>query len=174
MKRRLYIDFDGVVMDTIPLLYNELEKHGVSLDNEEKIAETFRNFDFNEIIKDSNILNDSIECINKLLESNRFEISFLSHVNSLEEGIVKIKYLRKHFKDNITIIIVPKSISKPKMVHSEGAILVDDFSGNLKEWSESGGISVRFSKELESKGYPVVNRLDTLLKLFDENGDLIK
>ena len=24
--RRLYIDFDGVVMDTIPLLYNELEK----------------------------------------------------------------------------------------------------------------------------------------------------
>ena len=22
--RRLYIDFDGVVMDTIPLLYNEL------------------------------------------------------------------------------------------------------------------------------------------------------
>ena len=174
MKRRLYIDFDGVVMDTIPLLYNELEKHDVSLDNEEKIAETFRNFDFNEIIKDSNILNDSIECINKLLESDRFEISFLSHVNSLEEGIVKIKYLRKHFKDNITIIIVPKSISKPKMVHSEGAILVDDFSGNLKEWSESGGISIRFSKELESKGYPVVNRLDTLLKLFDENGDLIK
>ena len=26
--RRLYIDFDGVVMDTIPLLYNELEKNG--------------------------------------------------------------------------------------------------------------------------------------------------
>ena len=28
--RRLYIDFDGVVMDTIPLLYNELEKNGVA------------------------------------------------------------------------------------------------------------------------------------------------
>ena len=170
--KRLYIDFDGVVMDTIPLLYNELEKNGVSLGNEEKIAETFRNFDFNTIIKDKNILNDSLECIKKLIESKRFEISFLSHVNSLEEGIVKIKYLRKHFKDNITIIIVPKVISKPKMVHSEGAILVDDFSGNLKEWSEAGGISVRFSKELESKGYPVINRLDSLLDIFDENGEL--
>jgi len=171
--RRLYIDFDGVVMDTIPLLYNELEKNGVSLDNEEEIRNIFGSFDFTTIIKDKNILNDSIECINKLLESKRFEIAFLSHVNSLDEGIVKIKYLRRHFKDDITIIIVPKCISKTKMVHSEGAILVDDFSGNLKEWQEAGGIAVRFSKELESKGYKVLNRLDTLLEMFDENGDEI-
>ena len=171
--RRLYIDFDGVIMDTIPLLYNELEKNGVKLGEEEQIRKVFGGFDFSSIIKDKNILNDSIECIHKLIESKRFEISFLSHVNSLSEGEVKIKYLRKHFKDNITIIIVPKSISKPKMVHSEGAILVDDFSGNLKEWQEAGGISIRFSKELESKGYKVVNRLDQLLDMFDENGDLI-
>lgn len=171
--KRLYIDFDGVVMDTIPLLYNELEKNGISLDNEEKISLVFSHYDFSEIIKDKNILNDSIDCINKLLESKRFEISFLSHVNSLEEGIVKVKYLRRHFKDNITIIIVPKAISKTKMVHSEGAILVDDFSGNLKEWEEAGGIPIRFSKELESKGYKVINRLDSLLDMFDENGDEI-
>lgn len=171
--RRLYIDFDGVVMDTIPLLYNELEKNNVSMDNEEQIRHVFSSFDFKKIIKDKNILNDSIECINKLLESKRFEVAFLSHVNSLDEGIVKIKYLRRHFKDDITIIIVPKQVSKTKMVHSEGAILVDDFSGNLKEWEEAGGISVRFSKELESKGYRVLNRLDSLLDMFDENGDPI-
>ena len=171
--RRLYIDFDGVVMDTIPLLYNELEKHNVSLGDEESIRSTFASFDFREIIKDKNILNDSIDCINKLLESKRFEIAFLSHVNSLDEGIVKIRYLRRHFRDDITIIIVPKEISKTKMVHSEGAILVDDFSGNLKEWEEAGGISVRFSKELEAHGYRVLNRLDSLLEMFDENGDLI-
>ena len=171
--KRLYIDFDGVVMDTIPLLYNELEKNGVQLGEEEEIKRVFGSFDFSTIIKDKNILNDSIDCIQKLLDSKRFEIAFLSHVNSLAEGEVKIKYLRKHFKDNITIIIVPKSISKPKMVHSEGAILVDDFSGNLKEWQEAGGISIRFSKELESKGYKVLNRLDALLDMFDENGDEI-
>ena len=171
--RRLYIDFDGVVMDTIPLLYNELAKNGVKLGEEEQIKKVFGSFDFSTIIKDKNILNDSIECIHKLIDSKRFEIAFLSHVNSLEEGVVKVKYLRRHFKDNITIIMVPKALSKPKMVHSEGAILVDDFSGNLKEWEEAGGISIRFSKELESKGYKVVNRLDSLLDMFDENGDLV-
>ena len=171
--RRLYIDFDGVVMDTIPLLYNELAKNNVGLGEEEEIHRVFAAFDYGQIIKDKNILNDSINCIHKLIESGRFEVSFLSHVNSLNEGVVKIKYLRRHFKDNITIIIVPKEIEKPKMVHSEGAILVDDFAGNLKEWEGTGGIAIRFSKELESHGYRVINRLDMLLDMFDENGELI-
>ena len=171
--KRLYIDFDGVVMDTIPLLYNELAKNNVEIGDEENIRRVFANFDFGTIIKDKNILNDSINCIHKLIDSKRFEVSFLSHVNSLAEGVVKVKYLRKHFKNNITIIIVPKEIEKPKMVHSEGAILVDDYAGNLKEWEENGGIAIRFSKELESHGFRVVNRLDTLLDMFDEKGELI-
>jgi hypothetical protein len=170
--KRLYIDFDGVVVDTIPLLYKELEKNGVSLKNEERIREVFGSFDFRKIIKDKNILNDSINCINKIMDSGLFEVSFLSHINSLDEGIVKIKFLRKHFKDNITIILVPRGISKPKMIHSEGAILVDDYAGNLKEWKEAGGIPIRFSKEMESHGYLVVDRLDKILDLFDKNGEL--
>ena len=171
--KRLYIDFDGVVMDTIPLLYNELAKNNVGLGEEEEIHRVFAAFDYGKIIKDKNILNDSINCIHKLIESGRFEVSFLSHINSLAEGEVKVKYLRKHFKNNITIIMVPRSIEKPKMVHSEGAILVDDYAGNLKEWKANGGIAIRFSKELESHGYKVINRLDSLLDMFDENGDLI-
>ena len=171
--RRLYIDFDGVVMDTIPLLYKELEKNGVSLGNEEQIRKVFGSFDFRTLIKDKNILTDSIGCIHKLIESKRFDINFLSHINSLEEGIVKVKYLRRHFKNNVTIILVPRGIEKPKMVHSLGAILVDDFSGNLKIWKDAGGRAIRFSKELESKGYKVINRLDALLDMFDKNGNEI-
>lgn len=168
--KRLYIDFDGVVMDTIPLLYSALEASGANFADELERRRFFSTYDFSMIINDDNILNDSINCINKLIESNRFEISFLTHVNSLPEAVSKINYLREKFK-NITIIITPKEISKTKMVHSEGAILVDDYSGNLKEWEETGGIAVRFSKNLESKGYKVINKLDQLLNIFDENGD---
>ena len=171
--RRLYIDFDGVVLDTIPVLYEKLDIDTSGIDNgsEDEKIQKFANYDYREVIKDKYILNDSINCINKLLESKRFEISFLSHVHSLNEAIVKIKYLRHHFKDNITIIIVPGKISKTKMVHSDGAILVDDFSSNLREWEEAGGIAVRFSQELESKGFKVINRLDALLDMFDKNGN---
>ncbi len=170
--RRLYIDFDGVVLDTIPPLYKALEESKVDVTEEAQRRLFFSKFDFSTIINDDYILNDSVKCIHKLIKSKRFEISFLTHINSLKEGVVKVEYLRRHFKD-ITILLVPKEISKTKMVHSEGAILVDDFSGNLEEWGANGGIPVRFSKELESKGFKVLNRLDKLLDMFDENGDEI-
>ncbi len=162
---RLYIDFDGVVMDSIPPLYDALEKSGVDVNKEEDIRNFFAHYDYNNVINDNLLLNDSVKCINKLIESKKFEISFLTHINSLAEGVVKVYYLRNHFKD-ISIIIVPKEISKTKVVHSEGAILVDDYSGNLREWEENGGIAIRFSKELESLGYKVINKLDQLIDMF--------
>ena len=167
IMKRLYIDFDGVVMDTIPPLYEALQKSGADVTNESEIRVFFASYDFSKIINDDNILNDSINCIKKLIDSKMFEISFLTHVNSLTEGCVKVEYLRRHFKD-ITIIMVPKEISKTKVVHSEGSILVDDYSGNLKEWEENGGIAVRFSKELESHGYKVLNHLDELIDMFKD------
>ncbi len=173
--RRLYIDFDGVVLDTIPVLYEKLgiDTSGVDSGNQEEKIQKFANYDYSNVIKDKYMLNDSINCIKKLLKSKKFEISFLSHVHSLDEAIVKTKYLRRHFKDDITIIIVPGKISKTKMVHSEGAILVDDFSSNLREWEEAGGIAVRFNTKLESKGYKVIDRLDKLLDMFDDDGNEI-
>ena len=172
--KRLYIDFDGVVLDTIPHLYNALETSGVDTKNEREVGRFFSMYDFDMIINDDNILNDSINCIQKLLDSKKFEISFLTHVNSLDEGVSKINYLKSKFENNITIIITPKEISKTMMVHSKGAILVDDYSGNLTEWESTGGIAVRFSKELESKGFLVINRLDELLNMnFDEVGEVI-
>ena len=169
--KRLYIDFDGVVMDTIPPLYKAMEENNVDFDEEQQKREFFANFDFSTIINDESILNNSIGCIKKLIKSGKFEISFLTHINSLTEGVVKVEYLRRHFED-ITIILVPKEISKTKMVHSEDAILIDDFSGNLEEWRDSGGNPVRFSKDLEDKGFPVLNRLDKLIEMTDKEGNL--
>ena len=74
--KRLYIDFDGVVMDTIPELYDALEKSGTDVSNHREISIFFSTFDFTRVVNDKNILNDSIECIKKLQESKLFEISF--------------------------------------------------------------------------------------------------
>ena len=172
--KRLYIDFDGVVLDTIPVLYAALEASGADTSEEKEVARFFSTYDFSMIVNDDNILYDSINCIHKLIDSKKFEVSFLTHINSFEEGLCKIKYLKSKFENNITIIITPKEISKTKMVHCEGAILVDDYSGNLTEWEDAGGIGVRFSKELESKGFLVVNRVDERLNMsFEEEGEVI-
>ncbi|MBQ4263055.1 MAG: hypothetical protein IJB83_02270 [Bacilli bacterium] len=166
-KKRLYIDFDGVVLDTISMLYKAFDETGINPDDKVKVAEFYEEFDFETIVNDDLIINNSIDNIRKLVDSNLFEISFLTHIHSLDEGVIKVKYVRKYFKD-ISVILAPREISKTMIVHSEGAILVDDYSGNLKEWEEAGGIAIRFNQKLDSKGYNTINDLSKLIDMFKE------
>ncbi len=159
--KELYIDFDGVILDTIPHLYQAADEAG----RERSDSKFYETFDFKKILKDENILNDSINCIQKIIDSKKFNISILTHINSLQEGIDKVEYLRKFFKD-ITIILVPKKISKTKMIHTKGAILIDDYAHNLREWESEGGISVRFSQKRNGKGFLVVDKLDQIIDMF--------
>ena len=161
----LYIDFDGVIIDTYSVIYKEKGKNVFKEMNEKELTEYFANFDWVNLDIDSLVLNDSIECIKKLIKSKKFNISILSHINSLKEGVIKVRYLRQYFKD-ITIILCPKEISKTKMVHTKDAILVDDYTGNLDEWEKEKGIPIKFDTDKKHKKYETISRLDSLLELF--------
>ena len=163
--KELYIDFDGVIMDTIPYLYKALDDSGINTKNEADVREFFSKYDYSKIINDGNILNNSIACIDELKNSNIFQISILTHINSLEEGIVKVNYLRGYFKD-ITIVLVPKQLDKTEMFHAKGAILVDDYSGNLRAWESKGGIPIKFVKETENSDFKTIKSLKELIDLF--------
>ncbi|MDD3392137.1 MAG: hypothetical protein PHE54_01120 [Bacilli bacterium] len=160
--KNLYIDFDGVILDTIDVTYKMINELNI-VDNAEKEI-FYKNLDWNHLLKVTPEINDSINCIKKIIESNKFYVSILTHVNSLEEVVEKVKYIRKYFKD-ITIIPVPKAISKTKMIHTEGSILIDDYSHNLREWEAEGGIGVRFSPKLNGKGFKVIDKLDQILDI---------
>lgn len=162
-KYNLYIDFDGVILDTITPLYSDIDKNKLK---EEKLKRYFENYPWEKIINDKYIINNSIENIKRIIDSNRFNLSILTHINSIKEAVLKIKYLRKYFKD-ITIIPCPKEISKTKMIHTKDAILVDDYAGNLREWEKEGGIAVRFSTKRNGKGFKVISSLDEILQLFE-------
>ena len=68
--KRLYIDFDGVVMDTIPTLYKACEEAGIDMSNEREKSLFFSVYDFGKIINDDYMLNDSINSIKKLVNLN--------------------------------------------------------------------------------------------------------
>ena len=50
--KRLYIDFDGVVLDTIPVLYAALEASGADTSEEKEVARFFSTYDFSMIVND--------------------------------------------------------------------------------------------------------------------------
>ena len=161
--RNLYIDFDGVIMDTINVTYDMIKELG--LKDEDEVSKFYKDLDWKYLLSVTGDINDGIQMIQKIIDSNKFNVAVLTHVYSLEEAVEKVKFIRKYYKD-ITIIPVPKAISKTKMVHTKDSILIDDYSGNLREWEKEGGISVRFSLALESKGFKVIDRLDKIIDMF--------
>ncbi|MBQ9011466.1 MAG: hypothetical protein IJ093_02335 [Bacilli bacterium] len=161
----LYIDFDGVIVNTIEISYKIAEEKGIER-NYENYLQFFQNLNWAEVLEKCEPINDSFNCIGKIIDSKKFNVAILTHVTSIHEAEEKVKLIRKYF-DDITIIPVPKSISKTQMIKTEGSVLVDDFVDNLVQWKEKGGIGIRFDLDMDGKGFPVIDRLDTLIDMLD-------
>lgn len=165
--KNLYVDFDGVIVDTIRITYDMLDRLGVDRKNLEKMSEFYCNLNWKQLLSLTPIINDGFNCLKKIASTSKFNIAILTHVNSLDEAVAKINYIRKYFK-NVTIIPVPREVSKTKMIDAKDSILIDDYSGNLREWEEAGGIGVQFSTDLnKNKGFKVIDKLDKILDIFN-------
>ena len=165
--KQLYIDFDGVILDTMTKSYDELKKENVDIKDQEKVMEFFRNTDWKKLIDETEQINDSINEIKKICASKKFNVYILTHVNSTNEMIAKIKYLHKNLPQ-VTVVSVPKEIPKTEVVNPSAAILIDDYSGNIKEWQKKLGIGIKFVKELEGSDYPEITHLSEVIDMFNQ------
>ncbi len=160
----LYIDFDGVIYNSIDVSYKIAEEEDVNKDYESYL-QFFKNLDWCTVLEKSEEINNAFECIRKIIDSGKFNVFILTHVVSLNEAELKVKLIKDKIKD-ITVIPVPKNLSKSLMVNVKEAILVDDYPENLREWKKNGGIGVRFDLDMDGKGFPVICHLDELIEMF--------
>ena len=165
--KQLYIDFDGVILDTMSRSYEELKKENIDIKNQEKVMEFFRNLDWKKLIEETDEINDSINEIKKICDSKKFNVYILTHINSTNEMIEKIKYLHKNLPQ-VTVVSVPKEIPKTEVVNPSAAILIDDYSRNIKEWQKKLGIGIKFVKELEGSDYPEITHLSEVINMFNQ------
>ena len=160
----LYIDFDGVIYNSIEVSYKMAEDEKISKDYE-SYYQFFKNLDWCEVLEKSSEINDAFNCIRKIIDSGKFKVFVLTHVVSMKEAMVKIDLIRKNLED-VIIIPVPKKVSKNKMVKVKEAILIDDYPENLREWAMDGGYAIRFDLDMDGKGFPVIDRLDEVIEMF--------
>ena len=165
--KQLYIDFDGVILDTMTKSYEELKKENIDRKDQDKVMEFFRNLDWKKLIEETEEINDSINEIKKICNSKKFNVYILTHVNSTNEMIEKIKYLHKKLP-LVTVVSGPKEIPKTEVVNPSAAILIDDYSGNIKEWQKKLGIGIKFVKELEGSDYPEITHLSEVIDMFNQ------
>ena len=160
----LYIDFDGVIYNTIDVSYKIAEDEGINKDYE-SYYQFFKSLDWCDVIEKSSEINDAFKAIRKIIDSKKFNVFVLTHVVSLKEAEFKVNLIKDHIND-ITVIPVPKNLPKYKMVNVKDSILVDDYPENLREWKKAGGIGVRFDLDMDGKGFPVICNLNELIEMF--------
>ncbi len=139
----LYIDFDGVIMDTIRVSYKMMEDLGIDLNDRDAVIKFYQNIDWNELLANSEELKEAFKYINMIYDEGIYNPIILTTVNSLQEMTAKINYVRSK-NDHISVICVPSGIEKSMVVNAAGSILVDDYSGNLIKWANSEGVSIKF------------------------------
>lgn len=168
----IYIDFDGVILDTEDLLFKEWRKNPNrhSLPEIEKIK-YIQKQDWSNIVNKSPIINDSIYYLKNM---NSKETTILTRIHSLaNEGTAKVTFLReKGVKQQI--ILVPYNLKKSSMVNVKNNTLIDDSLFNLDEWVEYGGKVLFFNKDNSNydnwhkenvKGYQKIMTLRNVNKL---------
>lgn len=179
MKKKLYIDFDGVILDSITVMYNivkekdeilyqHIMEHKQSEADNKEITHIFNNLDWEKLITETPQINDSIKNINYLIEIDIFAVAILTHVSSFAEMEAKFKFIKENIKGDIDIICVPKKFDKTMATRScKNSILVDDHSGNLRNWQKAGGVAVKFEKtERVHPEFKCISSLDQLVELF--------
>lgn len=79
--QKLYIDFDGVILDTIDTSWKMLRSKNIDpLSDEAK--KFYVQLDWEDLIKRSKPIHHSIECLKALIDSNLYDVAILTHVNS--------------------------------------------------------------------------------------------
>lgn len=141
MKQILYIDCDGVILDTV--------RTAIKLSREYKqdVNFLFRNIDWNILIYESGILNDSINKIKKIVESSIYDVKILTKLcgNDTEEMAKRI--LLGKLLPNVEIITLKYEENKDDVVNPYNNILIDDEEKNYIRWINKGGIGIHFVLE---------------------------
>ncbi len=171
MKIKLYLDFDGVILNTIDITYELFKRKNIT--NPEEIVDFYKNLDWNEIIKISKPINDSINCIKNIIDSNLYDISILSHVVTMEEADVKRNFLNENLP-GIDLIAVDRDKNKCDVVDCRNAVLVDDYMENLELWYEKGGIPIKFSDKGKEYDFISISNLGMLITKYNEIEELIE
>lgn len=160
-KPILYCDCDGVIFNTIDIAYEIMKQHGCDMSDKE-IDYYFRKIiDWQDIIRKSTVINDSINKIKELKASGLFDdviILTLLSGNYDEERLKRNKF--EISLPDIKIITLQYGIQKSSILaNPEKHILVDDKKSNCSNWQNSGGTAILFSQDENDLENNIINDL---------------
>ena len=136
---RIYIDFDGVLVDTPKYIKQEIKRNG-------NLESTFANIKWDELLSKCSEICENLSYLKGIFKNN--DIKILTHVYSQNEKMEKAKFINDYI-GNIDILFVPHNIKKSEYVNPKGNLLIDDYSVNIESWKNNGGIGYLFENKIK-------------------------
>ena len=144
--KTIYIDFDGVIVDSQKKIDYFFSLFG------NKITAEWNNFLANlnwkvDVLSECKEINNSLTILKELYKMKR-DVYILSRVFSLNEAKDKIEYLRDNgvYTDFITS---PGRIEKTNVIiPNQNKILIDDSSSNIRNWIDNNGKGIYFTDNI--------------------------
>lgn len=141
---KIYIDFDGVILNTTPHIFDEWldNNDDINIKELEKI-EYIKGRNWHKILREASVIDDAISVLKDMDIKNT---AILTKVHSLEnEGTEKIRFLRENGV-KLDVVLVPYPLKKTDVVEASGNILIDDTVHNLDDWNKCGGECIFFNQ----------------------------
>ena len=138
---KIYVDFDGVIIDSETHLFDGLQrfyKNGL-VDNE---RDYLKLMDWYSYLKKCDFIPGSLDILKEYKET----MTILGKVCSEQEEKAKRKILLENGYYKMPIFLDADD-KKSRIVDPKGNILIDDTVHNLVDWEKEGGIPVYFNKD---------------------------
>lgn len=166
---KLYLDCDGVILNTIDTVKELMIKDGIEPKDELIVHDYFiSKIDWNILIKEAGILKDALNKIKFLLSLGIYDARILTTITCLMEPSCKINYFNKNLP-GIEVITVPWGVRKDNVVDARNSILVDDSKNNILNWRLAGGLGLHYVNE--NPNYNLMEISD-LLSIVRFNGEI--
>lgn len=154
---KIYIDFDGVIMNTNKSITKLLDVNKVDRTNFRETVKFLTTLNWEEILNESNEINNAFHYLKEI--NNKLDVAILTHVSSEKEIKLKKQIILDNV-GNLELIPVPREIDKCNYVDAKDSILIDDYSKNLELWEVSGGVGIKFSNKEHHKFKSLYNLID--------------
>ena len=165
-KPIFYCDCDGVIMNTIEIAFQIMKDMGCNLDDKQEIDLYFKSLiDWREVFNRATFINDSIDKIKLLKESNVFsDVIILTKLSGgyHEEGLKRDLF--SEYLPDTRIITLQFGLSKAGVVRAKNNVLIDDEKRNCDNWKENAGTAILFSTDSKDLKHNVVNDLMDITK----------
>ncbi|MBR3199062.1 MAG: hypothetical protein IKG27_03510 [Bacilli bacterium] len=156
--KELYIDFDGVILDS----QERFKKIMLDNTNLEDWINYLASIEWYNFLRECREIDESLTTIQKLQKYRNLK-GIITRIHTFNEGIEKANFLRENNIDLPIFYVLPEQSKSSVVVPNKNRILVDDDIKNCFDWETNGGKAFLLDPYIEHETKKIIKSLKTLL-----------